>query len=240
MRKRNRPRVVWFPPTNLNSIDPTTNISGIQAFRVDASPASGPSTGEIPLVIDGEGQDPLDPAATLSDINNSGYRLRRIVGKIFCLTDQPDDAAPIFIVCTAAIIIRRIDPTTGVSLALTNPNSAELVSTQHIENYPDPWIWRRTWLLSNNNSPTRTPTGTPEFGETNFSHGPAVADGPHVDQKTARVIGPEERLFLNVTCQPSSVLNAQDEIPISTLIITDLRILASMRTSVGNRRNASR
>lgn len=63
--------------------------------------------------------------------------------------------------------------------------------------------------------------------------------GPHVDQKTARVVGPEERLFLDVT---ATVLfdGAGAATTTGFLIHSNLRVLGSMRTQLGNRRNASR
>jgi len=237
MRRSSKPRVVWLPPTNLNSIDNVTISSGIQAIRVDVSPANPTATGEIPVVIDGTSTDPLDPAASLSDIENNGYRLRRIVGKIWVRMDQVDDASTLFAIVTAGLIVRKAEQSTGQSYAeLTG--SDELIGPSQIRNYGDPWIWRRSWLVGNNLSPNKTEQ-SPLFPETNefFS----ALDGPHVDQKTARLVSAEERLFLDVQVRSNHAGDAPpDEIPVSTLILTDLRVLASMRTSSGNRRNASR
>lgn len=63
-------------------------------------------------------------------------------------------------------------------------------------------------------------------------------EGPHVDAKTARIVGPDQRLFLVVTntIQGGSAAGGVS----SCEVITDLRVLASMRSSQGNRRNASR
>jgi len=66
-------------------------------------------------------------------------------------------------------------------------------------------------------------------------------DGPHVDQKTARIVGPEERLYLDVTATVlSQVSSTTNEVPFTLACITDLRILGTLRTNAGNRRNASR
>jgi len=238
MRRRSKPKVVWLPPTNANSIDSDILTSGIQAFRVDVSPAGPLAVGEIPLTIDGEGLDPLATSNTLSDIYNSGYRLRRIVGKVWVRCDQVDDSNVQFCIVTAGIIVRRVDPITGISLALTSSDPQQLAPSE-IENFPDPWVWRRSWYVQNNLSPAAG-APVPNGPETNFEHGPAVADGPHVDQKTARRVGLEERLFLDVSVRANNVINQADQIPVSVLILTDLRILASLTTSTGNRRNASR
>jgi len=238
--RRRKPRVVWLPPTNANSLGANAT-SGYQIFVVDVTGTTGDfAVGEIPLTIDAEGQDPLAAGTvSLSDLNNSGYRLRRIVGKIFAFQrQQAEPGSPTDVAVTAGIIVRRVDPVTGVSLALQT--NAEEVSPGEIRNYPDPWIWRRTWILSDPSS--RDPVDNlPGQQTANFGpEGPCGgnADGPHVDQKTARIIGPEERLFLNVS---STILSGGGgQLLASTLVITDLRLLASMTVSSGNRRNASR
>lgn len=239
MSRRAKPRVIWIPPSDEFAIDSVTLQSGIKAFAVDVSPAAPHAAGEIPLVIDAE-PDPQAVTTSLADIESSAYRLRRIVGKIWVRMNQADDANIEFAVVTAGIMVRRVDPTAATSLAATNAAGAELISPNESENYGDPWIWRRSWILFNNDSP-----GAPGLNaagpETNYSAGLSALDGPHVDQKTARLIGPEERLFLDVAVRSNKTGEAsQDEIAVSTLIICDLRVLASMRASSGNRRNASR
>lgn len=103
-----------------------------------------------------------------------------------------------------------------------------------IQNSGDPWIWRRSWLMANNGA------GGTNFGDIpaqNFgAQYPGPLEGPHVDQKTARIVGPEDRLFLNI----GVVHMFTTDVDTSVLVVTDLRVLASMRTSIGNRRNATR
>jgi len=240
MRKTSRkPRVVWFPPTNANSISPGGGVPGTNGYQVFTVNAGGGAPGdfgvaEIPLVIDGQ-SDPLDAAGvnTLSDIENSGYRLRRIVGKIWVGATQRANDGPSNAVVTAGIIVRRTNEITGVSLAFET-TVPELLSPGEIRNYGDPWVWRRSWLLFNaQNQSTQFPFNslTNEF----FS----AVDGPHVDQKTARIVSSEERLFLTVSATALNVdQDPQDTMEIQC--VTDLRVLGSMRTSSGNRRNASR
>jgi len=247
--RRRKPRVVWLPPTNANSLGaPAT--SGYQIFAVDVTGTTGAvAVGEIPLTIDG-GDDELDAGGvnTLSDVNNSGYRLRRIVGKIFCQQKQQagpnvlPGEAPFQVLVTAGIIVRRIDQTTGASLALTVANGIEMTAPSEIRNFGDPWIWRRTWVL-NDESMRQNALFLPVGPTSNFGpNGPCSgnADGPHVDQKTARLVSKEERLFLTVSSTITQPADIDQGITASTLIFTDLRLLASMTVSSGNRRNASR
>lgn len=236
---RRKPRVVWLPPTDRNSLSPEAPFtSGYGTFVLDltATLAGQSVVGEAPLTIDSQ-DDPLDPNTSLSDLENSGYRLRRIVSKIWLTQDQisdAEDAGPARTIVTAGIIIRRSDPATGNSYASTVPGG-EAADPSRIPNWGDPWIWRRSWMLGDNGTPATAtlgpvPTSNMEYG--------SVADGPHIDQKTARLVGPEERTFLNVSVTSAA---PGDGVVRSTIrCVWDIRLLASMRTSAGNRRNASR
>lgn len=236
--RRAKPRVVWLPPNDDFCIDNVTSQSGVKVFSVDVSPAAPFAVGEIPVVVDAE-PDTQAVTTSLADIASSAYRLRRIVGKIWVRMGQVDDSNIQFAIVTAGLIVRRVDPVTGTSLVAGHPNGAELSSPNELENYSDPWIWRRSWLVGNNVAPGAAASTFPPFPETNeFFSG---LDGPHVDQKTARIVGPEERLFLNVGVRSNKTGEVSvDEIPTGTLVIVDLRVLGSMRSSSGNRRNASR
>lgn len=242
MRRRAKPKVVWLPNTNANSIGAGVRTT-TQTFIVAAAGAPGDSAlGEIPIVIDTPG-DPIGAAdITLSDIFSSAYRLRRIVGKIWVGANQTQQDTPQVVQVTAGLIIRRTDPTTGVSMAFETGDATQM-DPMDIENSSDPWIWRRAWLLRNIlatgathiNEMVGTPTNNMSPG-----YGSAV-DGPHVDVKTARIVGPEERLFLDVS---STVLIQGDDVQagpaLNVRVFADLRVLASLRSSTGNRRNASR
>lgn len=245
MRKR-KPRVVWLPPDPANAVVPNEDTTGWLG-TINGGPnqaaleISGSATTvnvEIPVVIDA----PRPETESLSDIEDSGYRLRRIVGKIFCLGDTLDQTSDIIVIgIIAGLIVRRTDQL-GVSLASQVGLNQNSCSPSERENWQDPWIWRRSWVLANPSLFTSVAAGLPDnIAWTNFMHGPSAADGPHIDQKTARIIGPEERLFLNLS---ATVLlgggDPQNDETNRTLVFTELRVLASMRTSSGNRRNASR
>lgn len=238
--RRKSPRVIWLPQDNENSLGPAEGSSAYQRFGVDVVGSAGSfAVAEIPLVIDA----PKDPIPTsnnsLSDIGSSGYRLRRIVGKIFAQTQQQAEDIPRTVIVTAGIIVRRVNDGPA-SLAFLTGNASTL-SPGEIQNTEDPWIWRRSWLLSNLLATFGLLQPFTPGEATNFNHGPSALDGPHVDQKTARVISQEERLFLDVSSTvvegPSS---NQSPLANTTIITTDLRVLGSLRTNSGNRRNASR
>lgn len=233
-RFKRKPRVVWLPTDPTFAVD--GNMQGgsnIGTFFIDlAGPAAiGFSVpADIPVVIDNQ-LTPVPGTTSLSDIENSGYRLRRIVGKIFVALTQvtQDDAGAV--VATAGFIIRRVNPDGTPAFAAARRN----INFQ--ENIPDPWIWRRSWLLANGSSSQVETSFVDSANFSNMEGGPSALDGPHVDAKTARIIGPEERLFMSCSV---TLMNASAAAIMSTRWAYDFRVLASMRTSSGNRRNASR
>lgn len=241
MRRRSKPRVVWLPQTNANTLGDTT----INLRTQDINGATGSlRVTEIPIVLDAQQSVSQNTDPSLSDIENSGYRLRRIVGKFFVQLAQSDptglETGPTSVIVTAGLIIRRADDNSGQSMSALA--RAESVSPLLIENTGDPWIWRRSWTLGDNNAAGVNPSGdnpTQFFATTNWSHGPSAVDGPHIDQKTARIVANEERLYLSVAIM---VLGEGLELATSQTIAwwTDMRVLGTLKTSIGNRRNASR
>lgn len=236
MVRRRSPRVIWLPQ------DPTLSVGGTSVYQQNQVITSGPpgSFGviEFPLVID-QVKDPTLATTSLADIGSSGYRLRRVVGKIWARVNSIAESTPVSIVVTAGIIVRRTGETPN-SLAFLTGNASTL-SPGEIQNTEDPWVWRRSWYLGNPLAVDAPATGTAWPGQNFSGQYGSTFDGPHVDQKTARLVGPEERLFLNVS---STVIipeaNPQVGGELRTFILTDLRVLGSLRTSSGNRRNASR
>jgi len=254
--RRRKPRVVWLPTTNTFSIDDnassTWSLANVAITGADAQTGGSGGQIEVPIVMDGIQSDPLGATSSLADIESSGYRLRRIVGKVYCFmaqsVDFPTIAEDIWGV-TAGFMVRRVNPQTGGSLAAAaaGPPFVE-IDPAAIDNSMDPWIWRRSWLLSNYTADS-VGTAVPGTraqqslyahagGGTNYgrAYPGGNSEGPHVDQKTARIVGPEERLFLDVSATP--ILTSS--VDTSLVIIYDVRVLASMRTNSGNRRNASR
>jgi len=250
MRKgRRKPKVVWLPADINNRLGtaPVAATSGQDSQTIihifTGNPLGAvPITEEIPIVKDfTQANELLKVETSLADIEQSGYRLRRIVGKLSFAALQNSAVgvadASIFHV-TAGFIIRRIDDA-GNSFASVGAAGLD-ISTVTFNNIADPWIWRRSWDLSDNSAAAAAldpnvlayaPSNVRDYAGGN-------SDGPHVDQKTARIVGPEERLFLSVTVEGING-SAQGE-PGALVMIGDLRILASMRSNTGNRRNASR
>jgi len=234
--RRRSPRVLWLPQDQANGLGNGTVYQ--RSELIVSGPTGSFTVLEIPLVID-QAEDALLPTTTLSDIGNSGYRLRRIVGKIWVAAVPVVGDTPVAVAITAGIIVRATGDNPN-SLAFLTGN-ADTLSPSQVANTEDPWVWRRSWLIGN-----QLATGAPGFpvpfpplgfgGQYGGNN-----DGPHVDQKTARLVGHEQRLFLNISSTvviPGDDPQAQGEL--RTFILTDLRVLGSLRTTTGNRRNASR
>lgn len=251
-RGRKRPRVVWLPADRLNrlgiapaAVGTSTQQSVGIISTVVTSPAGQTTTEVVPLVLDKVPELALTTGTqSLADVTQSGYRLRRVVGKIWGSirqdpTNGPDAIVPKSCILTVGLIVLRINEEDSQPLQ----NAAQYDAVAY-GNLSDPWIWRRSWLLINQPAIDNSPAGAPvrNFdGLTSTSKGGSALDGPHIDAKTARVIGPEERLFMVVTTSALPDTDVQEPPASETVtVLWDLRVLGSMRSNLGNRRNASR
>lgn len=246
-RRTRKPKVVWLP----TSIDDrlgvapakatvgTQNANSIQILVVPGGTGST-VVDVIPVVRDEPRGQALNTtqSESLADVEGSAYRLRRIVGKIFVnpLQDQnliATGAANEFL-ATCGFIVLRCDPG-GVPLS-----AFPAYNIQAMDATADPWIWRRSWLLKNGGTADTDPLVGNKGAIAPISNQlyGSVSDGPHVDAKTARVIANEERLFFVTSI---TAINGSPGTNTAVVqVITDLRVLASLRKMAGNRRNASR
>lgn len=230
--RKTKPAVVWLPSDGGNSIGAANVIPKVVVVTVDG-PSGNTASGGIPLVPD----EPSTLAAdrSLSDYEGSAYRLRRVVGKIWVGVEQdlePPVGSPDVALATAGLIILRVDdngnPLQGAATPIYNPH---IINSER-----DPWIWRRSWMLSNLLTPPGGISPQARYPATNAGYG-SVMDGPHVDAKTARSVKDEERLFLIVALM---AVNGAEQATLNSRWFIDLRVLATMYKSSGNRRNASR
>jgi len=234
--RRRKPRVVWLPASPEGTAIPSsaTTLLGDGNLTI-SGPTGNFATQVVPLVVDLPAGAQTDPS--LSDFEGSAYRLRRIVGKIFAGMEAVEfTLEPPAVIFYAGFIVLRVD-TAGVPLA----GGANLINYHPgiLEAERDPWIWRRSWLLGNRVVTAPTLVSFPGFNSAHagtWDYG-SVADGPHVDAKTARIVSDEERLFLVVG---ATALGGGQGENATLSWVADLRVLASMKTSSGNRRNASR
>jgi len=257
-KRRRKPRVVWLPTFGAATsafgevVGGASGVSGTLNFDSDEVVYDA-----FPLTFDST----KDPASVVTEIpvlgqtyspslhdlvSGNEYRLRRIVGKIFIsgTSDEDDDPAEnsgLIDVAFGFIVIRTDDdgsPTTDF-------NEVNPLQQQSME---DPWIWRRRWLLNPYgntraidaaNSGLNVPALN-VYPNTTSGYGSAV-DGPHIDQKTARVIHRQERLYGIVAARVFQFGGDAQTSGKQIQYLLDYRLLASLRpSSSGNRRNASR
>lgn len=251
MRKfRRKPRVVWLPVVGNDVSDDQEQEHWV----------NGPS-GNLQITTNGQivfDQVPLtfdysDPASiennlferSLQDLTSgNAYRLRRLVGK-FHAGLAWDTGTSVFgpnVELVAGFIVNRTDDSGNPTTTFVSGIEASPLAQDAAQ---DPWIWRRKWILSpvpttySSDSLTGVlAVSDPVYPQTTAGYG-SVADGPHIDQKTARVIANQERLFFWVAAR--STFNQESGPQAYTLQWhLDIRILASLRANQGNRRNASR
>lgn len=246
---RRKPRVLWLPTFGDTSVGESGGASQATGIRFGGSV---PSDGAIlvdavavtwdytPSATASQGFGTQD--YTLADFaGNMSYRLRRIVGKCFCAVSPGADGG-------AAVNMRTVQIACGFIVGRADPAGAintdiQVVNPLYQDSAEDPWIWRRTWLLGNKSYQAwteQTAVTYPEaqFPNTNIAYG-SVQDGPHIDQKTARVVGPDERLIFMVAVRQFSDQTTGGA-GCNWSVFLDYRLLGSLRPSQGNRRNASR
>lgn len=190
-----------------------------------------------------------DPAKrTLRDIvQGNEWRLRRIVGKSFIVA-APNTAL-------GATTSALVDVALGFMVCKTYDDGAPLTDFNEVnplaqDSMEDPWIWRRRWLLNpyGNVVPITPADGGRAFqpfiwGFPNSTAGyGSVADGPHIDAKTARVIHRQERLFGVLAARRSFLAMTPTTVGDYTVrMLLDYRLLGGLRgQAYGNRGNTSR
>lgn len=258
--RRRKPKVQWFSPLG----------SALQVG--DTIFATGPTTFDVPVLNNGLinsidigltfdfGQESVlqsslnQNVVTLADLQSSAWRLRRMVGNVFATRTYQGEGdsdipvgGPIAVLFGVGAMVRTVDGT-GSTLGS--------VDALNRDDYTDPWIWRKVWVLGQSSHVTRNAANLREgfgpvtgigvsdtfaafgsFPRSNTEYG-YLAGSPHIDQKTNRVIGPEERLILTLTTQ--IVPFTQTPTAVSGVVgCFEFRYLGGLQRS-SNRRNASR
>lgn len=249
-RKR-KPRVVWLPPdpyhrlgfdtqtpiasadqTSIGEYVLTTATAGTGNFSGAVVPLIGdrPGTENLIIGVAGSGGAGAQTPATFSDLFNSGYRLRRICGHLFayCQVDPNYGANGTYNwAVTAALQVMEAER--GAALDATE-GAPDIYQTSE-----NPWIWRRTWILSQYGPNDPRPWGV----LSNVQGAASLREGSVVDQKTIRKVGPDHRLFL---CLQATNLDggAGDVISSTIRFYWNLRVLGTLMNNLGNRGNSTR
>jgi len=263
MRRRRRARPLWFPPLGAGfTVNEVQDFTGGSTFQVPVKANGEITSAFLPVTFDVGQENELVQSAqggniTLADLMSSAWRLRRMVGNVFATYQVTGEAALDPAGNTPAAGLFSVGAMVLAQDASGAPANADFPAGVRRDDYTDPWIWRRTWILGYGQKVLRQNTSPPNlygirdsfaaladeeacfanFPRSNTDYG-YLAGGPHIDQKTNRVIGPEERLFL---------LFSTKALPLATVYTTDnfitgyfeFRLLGGL-AKASNRRNASR
>jgi len=233
MARRRRTRYTWLP--NTGTVGPaadTQDTTSGRDFGLLAVPTNGTTVVSILDLLDDDATED-NVTGPLGPIVNSEYVIRRIVGKVFCSVGQTNAGAttPAVLLAAGLFVARAedIDSSGGVPLpigALTQAQAVDNYSPLRVETIREPWIWRRTWVLSNQVS-TFNEITTQSFPRTNADYG-SVADGPHIDAKTMRRVGNDDRLWMIVAAR-NYPLNTTGSAGLDVRAFVDYRVLGATR-----------
>lgn len=250
--RRRRARYTWLPTLGTAGPEGSDDNSSGREFTL-LVPEDGSSDVIItPLTFDEpkEGDDLNLASNPLGTILGNEYFIKRIVGKLFATHRQQnnlnaDPSLPGSALFGAGFFIARANDT---SQGPDQPIGSQTI-VERQENYSplsedvirEPWIWRRTWVLANlferfqfveARSAANFAASAKEFQgrdvpTSTMGYG-SVADGPHIDAKTARRVKQDERLFFVVAARAlptASVVNTNGLID----GYLDFRILGALR-----------
>lgn len=234
MRRRRRRGGSWLPlvGTLFNDGQPDSTWF---TFSADWGAGSAPSIGDrfsfgaaptdtvgafVLTQDDTPDVDNPDAGSSLRDfVEGQEYLLERVVGKIYCGFGRTAGQVNTAIVA-AGLAVLPVEDGAPTTPAMNIDDYDPLLA----RNAQAPWLWRRTWLLSNQGIDSEFPY----FPETNVGYG-SLGDGPHLDTRgTKRRIRKEQRIFLCASAQVRN--NASSGAETSFIDFTvDLRLFGAMR-----------
>lgn len=182
---------------------------------------------------------PVIPDAPLDNTNSIGpgdlvrhvgqeWFLERLVGKLFVAFRIGAEEPTNCLVGAGFFVARANDSNSGGGVD-TPIGSASF--QERNDNYSpinedairEPWIWRRTWLLGG--TVVQTDPFSSSFSVNTFAG--SVLDGPHIDAKSVRRIGNDDRLFFAIS---TVTLGGSSELgPGFLQAYLDLRVLGQLR-----------
>lgn len=246
--RRRRSKGTWLPTLGeTTGIDePFSTVTGIDD-SMDLK-ANGNLTTRIHVITLDAPRETQSDDFTLADVLGSEYLLRRIVGKAFILHVGTDET-PIYALVACGFFVARADPENAFyplgagTNVITTPDENRSFSPLEQETQREPWLWRRSWVLGNSgvNDVSADPgstTGTAKLpllpGEiappSSMKYG-SVLDGPHLDAKTLRRVGQDDRLYFAISSCRWPVSNTPDPQQEDGIIVyhIDYRLFGSLR-----------
>jgi len=195
------------------------NTTAIRIFQAVANSNANGAYGAavVPLQFDSPwNQDDAainDQAGTRTLYNaQPDFILKRVVGKLVVTAGleeadpAPETRIPTAIAACAALFVADAEHEgqAGSPSVPQGFSDAEIdYSPWSIQNSTQPWMWRRTWMLSTGFTGDQPGNQTEldahrHLPRNNVQYGAGIFDGPHVDWKGGRRIGQNQRLYLIV------------------------------------------
>jgi len=230
--RRRRTRYNWLP--NTGTIGPSADVEDTTAGRdFGAVPIAANGTTSVAIVdlLDDESSEDIGTAQTMAAALQSEYVIKRIVGKFFAAVEQSANNRPKQALVGLGIFVARAeDPDSAAGNfvpigALTQAQAVDNYSPLRQETIREPWIFRRTWILQNSLATGQLqdinyPQSTVNYG--------SVQDGPHIDAKTGRRVGTDDRLWAIMAVR-SYPINQPNELAGSVIGFLDYRVLGAPR-----------
>lgn len=260
--RRRRSTQIWLP-TYGNAIDDALQDSVIGTAGSIIVERDGTTTVDaFPVTFDDtqsawRQQFVAGGQQTLHDIvAGQEWKLLRVVGKAHLayggVWSSGEEAlhSPLATEVALGLIVLRTDEEGNLETDIEehNPLAQEAAD--------DPWVWRRKWILGNstfhegNSVPLSNPSPQEQANFFITKNWPcntelmgSVADGPHIDQKTRRRIGREERLYWMIATRmwdPANLWPGAFNAPGFVTYNIDNRFVGRLSSRMGNRNNASR
>lgn len=225
-RRFRRAGGTWLPPLPTFYGENDEGVTFYESFATAGAVGEKPTLTYIPVVTDATPN--VDAAVggvnhSLRDVvEGQEYVLKRAVGKFFAAPQQLESQASAWLVMVcAALAVLPVEDSNPSAPALEDDDMNPLLA----QNAMSPWLWRRTWILSNNLTPNTYlyyPNSTAGYG--------SVMDGGHIDTKgVSRRIRREQRLFMLVAAQTLQ----SGENPMTFHWGYDLRFFGAMRKARG-------
>lgn len=270
VRRKIRRKFTWFPTVFTQSgVEPTEGgkVVGDLHQYIKASNDTDQTIVISPVTLDAPrdpSNDAINSQGVLADQIAGDYVIERIVGKVFCgvspiLQEDTGVHAARCVEVAAGFFVARVndsDSGGGIDAPIGSATPDERnanYSPLHPDAIREPWMWRRTWLLSTQDGgfPQGNEVGFPlpgggrrfsaaaTFPNSNAKYG-SVMDGPHFDCKSVRRVRNDERLFFvsavwivdnliggQVNGLPGGELIGNQELAV--VVKLDLRLLGALR-----------
>lgn len=238
--RRHRRKYTWLPQLGFQSGDPNLDTVVLPvSFGATLTDGAPGIVAIIPIVPDAPRETPGALTDQLVDFVGNEWFLKRIVGKLHLTTSRINvttgnsgNELPLDICIGAGFFVARagednINPIGAQTVAAANNSQygpLNLATTR------EPWIWRRTWCLS----PQILAAGVASetlggfFPHNNYCG--SVAEGSHIDAKTARRIGQDDRLYFAIQAMATQIGGGATTVAVSLPDAQlDVRILGALR-----------